>query len=96
MQMKNLFELVGRFVQNELECQRGIHLAGRQKCIFCSRQLKIVIVPGSQSGERFRNGLFRETAQTAAPATVMQGVFGIPQPDEIALLAQDRLLPEGS
>lgn len=96
MQMKNLFELVGRGVQNELECQRGIHLAGRQKRIFCSRQLKVVIVPGSQPGEGFRNGLFRETAQTAAPATVMQRVFGIPQPDEITLLAQDRLLPEGS
>ena len=89
MQMKNLFELVRRSVQNELECQRGIHLAGRQKRIFCSRKLKVVIVPGSQSGEGFRNGLFRETAQTAAPVAAMQGVFGIPQPDEITLLAQN-------
>lgn len=29
MQMKNLFKLVGRSVQNELEGQRGIHLTGR-------------------------------------------------------------------
>ncbi|EGG5386282.1 hypothetical protein I0882_001412 [Salmonella enterica] len=89
MQMKNLFELVGRFVQHELEGQWGIHLAGRQKCIFRSRQLKIVIVPCFHPGEGFRYGLFRETAQTAAPAAVVQRVPGIPQPDEITLLTQN-------
>lgn len=46
-------------------------------------------MPGFQPGEGFRNGLFRETAQTAAPVAAVQRVLGIPQPDEITLLTQN-------